>query len=134
MEAVRFFAVAAAGFVLDIGVAWSVERFLGLPIWIAAAIGFAFAALMNYVLHELWTFRNGVRHLSSGRASRYVVGLLLTLATRVVAVYVLDALLNGGYPLAVLIGGAGASFCINYLLSRYWVFRRSAELKEIQLS
>ena len=75
MEAVRFFAVAVAGLVLDMAVAWSAARLLGLPLWLAAATGFAVAATMNYVLHELWTFRHGARRLSAGRVLRYAMAL-----------------------------------------------------------
>ena len=52
MEAARFLAVAVAGLILDLAVAWSAARYLGLPLWLAAALGFAVAAAMNYALHE----------------------------------------------------------------------------------
>lgn len=123
MEALRFFAVAVAGLVLDLAVAWSAARFLGLPLWLAAALGFMVAAGLNYVLHELWTFRGGARRLSGGRALRYGLALAATLAARVLTVALLAALVGEAWPLPVLIAGAGVSFVVNYLISKHFVFR-----------
>ena len=94
-EALRFFAVSVAGLVLDLAVAWSAARLFGLPLWLAAATGFAVAAAMNYALHELWTFRAGARQLSAGRALRYGAALAATLAGRVAAVALLEPLMVG---------------------------------------
>ena len=129
-EALRFFAVSVAGLVLDLAVAWSAARLFGLPLWLAAATGFAVAAAMNYALHELWTFRAGARQLSAGRALRYGAALAATLAARVAAVALLAALWGDNRALPVLVAGAGVSFCVNYLISKFFVFRPPAELKD----
>jgi putative flippase GtrA len=130
MEAARFLAVAVAGLILDLAVAWSAARYLGLPLWLAAALGFAVAAAMNYALHELWTFRTGARRLSAGRALRYGAALAATLAARVLTVAVLAALVGETWPLPVLIAGAGVSFVVNYLVSKHFVFRSETDAKE----
>ena len=130
MEAARFFAVAVAGLVLDLAVAWCAARFLGLPLWLAAAVGFVVASAMNYALHELWTFRKGARRLSAGRALRYAVGLAVTLTARVVAVAALAAALGDDWVLSVLLAGAGVSFGVNFLISKYFVFHPRADLKD----
>lgn len=123
IEAARFFAVAIAGLVLDLAVAWSAVRLLGLPLWLAAAVGFAVGAGVNYALHELWTFREGARRLSAGRALRYGAALAATLGSRVGTVAVLATLVGDAYPLPVLLAGAGVSFLVNYLISKHFIFR-----------
>lgn len=123
MEGVRFFAVAVAGLILDLAVAWSAAHFLGLPLWLAAAIGFLVAAGMNYVLHELWTFQGGAQRLSGARALRYALALAATLAARVLTVAGLAVIVGEAWPLPVLIAGAGVSFVVNYLISKHFVFR-----------
>jgi len=130
MEAVRFLAVAVAGLALDLAVAWSAAGIFDLPLWLAAATGFAVAAAMNYALHELWTFRDGPRRLSTDRALRYAGALVTTLGARVVTVAVLALLLGDGYALQVLAAGAGVSFCVNYLITKHFVFSPVAETKE----
>jgi putative flippase GtrA len=130
MEAIRFLVVAVAGLILDIAIAWCAARLLGLPLWIAAATGFCVAALMNYALHELWTFRQGIRRISTGRALRYAAGLAITLAARVTAVAILAACVSNDRTLGILIVGAGVSFLVNFLISKHFVFRSKADSRD----
>ncbi len=129
MEAARFLAVAVIGLIIDLAVAWSAARFLGMPLWLAAALGFIVAAALNYVLHELWTFRDGAKKLSAGRGARYAVALAATLGVRVATVAILTAIFGSLHALPVLVAGAGVSFCVNYLLSKYFVFRPKESLE-----
>jgi putative flippase GtrA len=129
MEAARFFAVAMAGLALDLAVAWSAAHFLGLPLWLAAATGFSVAAIANYALHEMWTFRSRARRLSASRAIRYSFVLLITLGSRVATVALLATFLGDTRALPVLLAGAGVSFCVHYLLSKYFVFFNRADLE-----
>lgn len=130
MEMARFLAVAVVGLVVDVTVAWCASYFLGIPLWLAAAVGFVMAAAMNYLLHEVWTFRIGMHRPSAGRVARYCITLFATLSTRVATVAVLAQIFGNDYALAVLIAGASMSFCVNYLLSKYFVFRPRAQPKE----
>jgi len=130
MEAARFLAVAVAGLALDIAVALCGARLLGLPLWLAAAVGFAVAAAVNYAAHELWTFREGARRLSGGRALRYGAALAATLGARMATVAALAALVGEGYALPVLLAGAGVSFFVNYAVSKHFVFCRDADTRE----
>lgn len=129
MEAVRFFGVTFLGLVLDMTVAWTVARVLVCPLWLAAAVGFSFAAAANYVLHELWTFRTPATggHLSVVRALRYGITLGVTLLVRVGSVAAIVAVLGDSQPLAVLVGGAGISFCVHYFISKKFVFSRPCQ-------
>ena len=57
MDVLRFIVVASRqAVILDIGIAYVLARGFGIPLWLAATAGFVVAALVNYVLHELWTF------------------------------------------------------------------------------
>jgi putative flippase GtrA len=127
MEMARFLAVLVIGLVVDVTVAWSASYFLGIPLWLAAAAGFLVAAALNYLLHEVWTFRIGMHRPTAGRMARYGLTLCATLVTRVATVAVLAQILENDYALPVLIAGAGVSFCVNYLLSKYFVFRPRAK-------
>jgi len=123
MEAARFFAVAVGGLVLDLAIAWSAAHIFGLPLWLAAAVGFILAAGANYIMHELWTFREGARQVSSIRAFRYGLALALTLMTRVLVVAVLTAILGDRQALAILLAAALVSFCVTFAISKKFVFR-----------
>lgn len=131
MELTRFLAVTVAGFLLDLGVAWSAATVLSLPLWFAATLGFVVAAGVNYVLHELWTFQDGAQRLSLERVVRYAAGLGLTLSARILAVLLFTAMLNENHALLILLAGAGVSFIVNYFVSRKFVFRPEGDAKRV---
>ncbi|SFT11664.1 Putative flippase GtrA (transmembrane translocase of bactoprenol-linked glucose) [Sulfitobacter marinus] len=124
MEAARFFAVALAGLMLDLALAWVASRVFGLPLWMAALLGLVTAAGANYIAHELWTFQNASRKLSIKRAFRYGLGLTATVGTRVGTVAILAILFGEEHALAVLVAGACVSYLVNFLISKYFVFRK----------
>ena len=124
-ELVRFFAVTVLGVILDLAIAFALHHWAGVPLWLAAATGFTLAASANYVIHQSWSFRSGP--LSLRRAGLYAVVALATLAVRVAIVALLDRLLPGAWPLAILVAGAGGSFCVNFALSKWVVFASAGE-------
>lgn len=123
-ELVRFFAVTVLGVILDLAIAFALHQSAGVPLWLAAAIGFTVAAGANYVIHQTWSFRSGP--LSLKRAGLYALVALATLAVRVGIVAALAAAMPGALPLAILIAGAGGSFGVNFVLSKWVVFAPSA--------
>lgn len=124
-ELVRFFVVTVLGVILDLAIAFALHEWAGVPLWLAAATGFAIAAGANYVIHQTWSFRSGP--LSLRRAGLYAGVALVTLAVRVGIVALLDRALPGAWPLAILVAGAGGSFCVNFVLSKRVVFAPEGE-------
>jgi putative flippase GtrA len=121
-EMARFLVVTVLGVVVDLAIALALHHGLGMPLWIAAGIGFALAAGTNYVIHQLWSFQSGPRRLSALRAVQYGGVALVTLAVRVAIVALLGRMLGEGPALAILICGAGGSFFVNFALSKFVVF------------
>lgn len=118
----RFFAVAGGGVILDLALSWFLSRG-GMPLWVAASAGFTVAAVFNYFLHELWTFRDaGHAQFSGRRATQYVMTCLVTLAVRLAIVATLERLIGVGYALFILLCGAGVSFFVNFAISKIFVF------------
>ena len=124
-ELLRFFVVTVLGVILDLAIAFALHTGLGVPLWLAAAVGFTLAAGTNYVIHQTWSFRSGP--LSARRAGLYALTALATLAVRVAIVALLERALAGAYPLAILIVGAGGSFFVNFALSKFVVFAAEPE-------
>lgn len=122
---VRFFAVTVLGVILDLAIAFALHQWAGVPLWLAAATGFAIAAGANYVIHQVWSFRSGP--LSLKRAGLYAGVALVTLAVRVGIVAALERALPGAWPLGILVAGAGGSFCVNFVLSKWVVFAPEGE-------
>lgn len=123
-ELLRFLAVTVLGVVIDLAIAFALHTYAGVPLWLAAAIGFTLAALANYVVHQTWSFRSGP--LSLKRAGLYGGVALVTLAVRVGIVAVLEGALPEAEPLAILVCGAGGSFVVNFVLSKFVVFAKPA--------
>lgn len=122
MEMIRFLAVSVLGVLVDICIAWTLAQTLDLPLWICAAVGFAVAALGNYALHEIWTFRREDVGLSRRRGAHYLGAAVATLLVRLAVVATLEHMLGTGWALAILIAGAGLSFFVNFALSKFLVF------------
>ena len=122
MEAVRFTFVAVVGALVDLCVAFALAHYVSAPLWLAAAAGFVLGALINYSAHELWTFQTGSRRMSLRRALRYMICTFFVLVTRVAVVAVLAAWIGERYALAVLLGGMGVSFVVNFALSKFFIF------------
>jgi len=121
-EMLRFFIVTVLGVVLDIAIAYGLHELAGLPLALAAVIGFMCAASANYILHQLWSFQSSSGRLSASRAAKYGLVAGLTLVARVSVVAMLAAYFAGQYVLSILICGAGVSFFVNFALSKFFVF------------
>lgn len=126
-ELARFFAVTVLGVILDLSIAFALHTWAGVPLWLAAATGFTLAAAVNYVIHQSWSFGGGLASLSARRAVLYGGVALVTLGVRVGIVALLDRLIAGAWPLAILVAGAGGSFFVNFALSKFVVFAAEPE-------
>lgn len=120
----RFTLVVAAGLLVDLVIAWLLS--LHMAIVAAAAIGFAAGALSNYLAHNFWTFRHGNARprMSLRQFAFYLAVLGITLAIRLALVALLSGWLGTGSleNAVVLIAASGASFLVNFVLSRQLVF------------
>lgn len=124
-ELVRFGAVTVLGLTVDLAIAWALAVVFLLPLPLAAAMGFGFGALLNYLLHGMWTFSIGRDAFSARRFGSYVVVLAIVLSVRIALVAVVTWIIGDpqGYELAILVAATAGSFVVNYFLSKYVVFR-----------
>lgn len=109
-ELARFFVVALAGVVIDIGLSWTLAELAGVPLTLAAAIGFVVATVVNYIAHETWTFGKG-RGLSGRRALKYLGVLAAAFATRLGVLVLLQASLPQPQPVLAMLVAAIAATC-----------------------
>jgi putative flippase GtrA len=122
MEILRFAIVAVLGVILDIGIAYALASALGIPLWLAATIGFATAALANYMAHEFWTFRHEASRISVLRAGQYVLTSAVTLLIRLALIAVFSSWLGAQHRLLILVAAAGTSFAFGFVFSKFLVF------------
>ena len=125
-EAFRFTVVSGGGVAVDLGLNWMAHSALGLNLYLSTALGFATAGVFNYALHRTWTFQGG----ASGRVGRqglgYALAGVVTLLVRYAVIAALhqlplpDTVRDGFLTLLIAVG---ASFAVNFLVCRNWVFR-----------
>ncbi|MEQ1610935.1 MAG: GtrA family protein [Hyphomonadaceae bacterium] len=123
----RFFLASVGAFGADLLLALALREGLQLSVTLSATISFVVVWISAYFVHEYWTFRHAESRVSADRLARNLAANGAALACRVAVVFVLEvmhapdsAVLAGLY----IITGAGCSFCLNYLLNRFWVFSR----------
>lgn len=124
-EVLRYGATVALGLVLDLAVALGAVAF-GAPLKLSAVLGVACGAAFNYVLLEVWAFSGPKSGVAAARPLRYFGALGVTMAVRAGAVWAFQAALPPGTGAMPILGAAVAvSFAANFLILKYWVFRRS---------
>ncbi|WP_047147105.1 GtrA family protein [Aquamicrobium sp. LC103] len=123
-EKLRYATVVVIGYGIDLLMSIFAIRNLSFSLPAASATGFLLAFLLNYVLHEFWTFRRDHSGLSLLRFVQSLGAALLALALRVGFLAALGSLVMTEYAqYAMLIAAAGFSFLVNYALLRLAVFR-----------
>ena len=132
-QGLRFLLVSGIGLAVDLGLSLVLADGVGLPLWLAGLLGFLAAAGVNYLLHEVWTFRDGSHRISARRFGRHLLSLGATLAVRLGAILGLQALFGAPEAaLFILLPAVGLSFCASFLMARFWVFRAaSPDLAEV---
>ena len=135
-ELARFGTVTILGLILDLAVAWTLSVVFSVPLPLAAAVGFGCGAILNYLLHRAWTFRAGPGAFVPRRVALYVIVLTSVLTVRIAGVTILAWLIGDpkGYELPILVAATAASFVVNYLLSKYVVFRAADKANHVSRS
>ncbi|WP_158531471.1 GtrA family protein [Hyphomonas sp. GM-8P] len=122
----RYFLASLAGLGVDYAVTLLLYHLAGLDLSVAAAISFCLVGSVFYLVHEFWTFRQETSRFSARRMIANIGVLLLSGIVRVAIIAVLEWLQSpaGIWISAYFAAGVAGSFTTNYLLNRYFVFRR----------
>lgn len=128
-NSIRFGLVSLAGLTVDVGVAWALASISGVPLVFAVVVGFVAGATVNYFLHEFWTFKAMTSKVSAFRGASYLAVVMLTLAARLAIIALIDSsgLVATLHKLPTLLIATGFSFFVNYVLSKYFVFKRVSD-------
>ena len=123
---VRYFLASLAGLGVDYAVTLLLYHLAGLDLSVAAAISLCLVGSVFYLVHEFWTFRQETSRFSARRMIANIGVLLLSGIVRVTIIAVLEWLQSpaGIWISAYFAAGVAGSFTTNYLLNRYFVFRR----------
>ena len=71
--------VLVFGLWVDIGTSFLLHIYAGLKLPLSVLLGFIFGTLVNYVLHQKWTFDSSIKELSIYQARNYFCVALISL-------------------------------------------------------
>jgi putative flippase GtrA len=125
IQLVRFALVGGLGTVTNLALFYAFVDLGGLDALVGIVVCFAIAVTQNYALNELWTFATrGRGALSLLRYVQFVAASLVGLGVNTLVYVVLTGVVV--FPLKVIPQAVGiaAGTAVNFLASRYLVFRR----------
>jgi dolichol-phosphate mannosyltransferase len=119
----KFLVVGSIGTLVNLGVLYVLRYFLSIEHLIASALSIEASIINNYILHELWTFKD--RRLGSWlvRLLKFHGSTALAVTTQYVVSQVLHYVL-GVESIVSQFVGILLGFVINYILSTRFVWRR----------
>lgn len=125
IQAIRFLLTSVAGLLLDFTVALLLLSAFGLPLLLAAALGFVAGLFFNYVIHGIWTFGSSGSVHSRRRIVAYLGATAAALLVRLLTLALLQnlPLTSVAHPGVLLIVSAGVSFMVSFALLRLFVYR-----------
>lgn len=117
-SAVRYLAVGAFCFLVDVALLWCAHDLLGVPLPVATPIAFLASFVVTYTLQRVVSFASDSRMVPS--VARYTALVIFnTLATTGI-VWLVDQ--TGGGWLLGKVAAVVATTVWNYFAYRYWVF------------
>lgn len=138
---IRFAAVGAAGFLIDLAVLTTLVRFAGYKPEPVELFGFAFtlspaiqarfisfpiAVAATWMLNRNWTFKEAVKRPILTEIFSYLAvqgsGGIANVGAYCLVLLLLPPL--QAWPIIPLIAGSAVGLCLTFLGSKYWAFRR----------
>ena len=125
MRFLKFSLVGLSGVLVNEGLLWLLTENLGLYYLLSAAIAVETAIITNFILNDIWTFRDrrtpGTRSLL-GRGLKFNLVSLGGLGINIAILWTVTEVVGISYLISNLIGIAGATLW-NYTINTLWTWR-----------
>lgn len=129
----QFSVVGQLSFAVDIIVLWLLAD--SIPLLWARMLAFALAVLTNWLCHRLYTFKEyATLDAKLKEATQFAVASLIGLLPNIgLYWWAIGTDLYAQYadwslaPVVAMFPGIFVGHCLNFLLSKYWVFNRKAD-------
>jgi dolichol-phosphate mannosyltransferase len=126
---VKFVAVGLIGVGVNEGLLILLDKSTGVPLLAAGAIAIEVSILSNFVLNDLWTFRDRRRGRASVRLAKFNALMLAGLVVNLVVLDVGTAYFGVDAAVSNLVGIA-AAFFLRYALSVKYAWMRVDAIEE----
>ena len=136
MRFLKFGLVGLSGVLVNEGLLWLLTENLGLYYLLSAAIAVETAIITNFILNDIWTFRDrrtpGNRSLL-GRGLKFNLVSLGGLGINIAILWTVTEVVGISYLISNLIGIAGATLW-NYTINTLWTWRAKPSSEPISRS
>ena len=136
MRFLKFGLVGLSGVLVNEGLLWLLTENLGLYYLLSAAIAVETAIITNFILNDIWTFRDrrtpGNRSLL-GRGLKFNLVSLGGLSINIAILWTVTEVVGISYLISNLIGIAGATLW-NYTINTLWTWRAKPSSEPISRS
>ena len=118
LKAGRFAIVGVANTLVDFTVFTLLAQAAGVNVYLSQVLGYSAGILNSYTFNRSWTFRTEERFFSSTLARFLALNLsMLLFSTGILYLAKIPAKITA----------TGVTMVVNFLVSRFWVFRRQRE-------
>jgi putative flippase GtrA len=125
LKAGRFAIVGVANTLVDFTVFTLLAQAAGVNVYLSQVLGYSAGILNSYTFNRSWTFRTEERFFSSTLARFLALNLSMLLFSTGILYLAINL---GGLPkIPAKITATGVTMVVNFLVSRFWVFRRQRE-------
>jgi putative flippase GtrA len=119
-------ASAFTGGIIDYLVMIGCTEFLHIHYTISIAIGGIVGAIVNFSINRYWTYQ--ARQSSVGnQALKFIFVLAGSITLKSSGTFLLTTFLNLDYKISRIITDIFVSFGFNFLLQKYWVFKKDLD-------
>jgi len=122
LEILKYGSLTFGGLAIDIATSILLVYFVHFPIIVAGAFGLLMGAAANYFIHLKITFKDRLLATSWKGYFKYLQTCMIGAAFRLFTLGILSLFTNFSSFLSIIIA-IGLSFIVNYLLSKYYVFK-----------
>ena len=122
LRILKFGIVGATGVVVNMGLLAFFKGVLHIPLWLAGFLAIELSILSNFVLNDIWTWRDRRKRSFWNRIWRYHVSVGITAyGLNYPILLLLTKMLDMQYLIANLVGIAVAS-AANFIINHFWTY------------
>jgi dolichol-phosphate mannosyltransferase len=123
-DSIRFAIVGGLGTLVNLATVALTGYYLGIEHWVSVLTAFEVSTLFNYSLHEVWTFKTSFRRGFISRLLKFHGAVVVQFLSQMSFSNLLYYAYGVGRLTAQLVGIV-VGFILNYLLSKFMVWRRT---------
>jgi len=125
-QMIRYAIVGAIGTVVNLSILYILTEFFHIHYIFSEIVAFVLAALNNYILDKIWTFKENIQTELIKKWFQFILINLIALAVNLTILFILVEFFYIWYIFAEVLAICGA-FLINFFGNRTWTFNNNTK-------